>query len=765
MTRIYQISKSKLTLLFVAILFAGITLADEIKYSDSWGKQGFELKNQKASGVEINYSINSFTLSNSQINGETMDVIELPGNLLQNDEGAPNLPGTGRYITLPLGATANVQITASRTETFSNVDLAPAPRIPWETETGPLEYNKDMKIYARDAFYPAQPVIISEITQVRGVNVVMLGITPFQYNPVTKELIVYRDLEVEIDFVGGNGNFGDDRLRSRWWDPLLTDMLLNYESLPKMNYNKSFQATDAVGCEYLIITPNGAEFQQWADSIKQFRTLQGILTDIVTIDEVGGNNANTIESYINNAYNTWDIVPAACLLLGDYGTSGNTIVSHTLPHPYSGTYITDNIYADVNGNHLPDIIFARMTAQNASHLETMVTKFLDYERIPPTNPDYYQNPITALGYQTERWFQICSESVAGFWEVAQGKTPNRINAIYSGNPQTGPWSTANNTSTVLNVFGPNGLGYIPATPGQVNCTWYGSASDVVNGINNGAFMLQHRDHGGETGWGEPAFSSSNINSLNNTDLTFVWSINCLTGKFNYSGECFAEKFHRHTSGGQNSGALGINAASEISYSFVNDTYVWGAYDNMWPDFLPEYGTTPDSRDVMPAFGNAAGKYFLQQSNWPSNPAQKEVTYNLFHHHGDAFMTVYSEIPQDLTVMHNPILYAGVTSFDVTANDGAFIALTVNGEIIGTAEATGGPVSITIPAQQPPDEMLVTITMQNYYRYEQIVEIIPPDGPYVVHHSVEINDEAGNGNGIMETSESIWYHFSRCNSCG
>ncbi|MBE9491301.1 MAG: T9SS type A sorting domain-containing protein, partial [Bacteroidetes bacterium] len=184
------------------------------------------------------------------------------------------------------------------------------------------------------------------------------------------------------------------------------------------------------------------------------------------------------------------------------------------------------------------------------------------------------------------------------------------------------------------------------------------------------------------------------------------------------------------------------------------TYVWGAYDNMWPEFLPDYGTTPDSRDVMPAFGNAAGKYFLQQSSWPSNTSNKAVTYNLFHHHGDAFMTVYSEIPQDLTVMHNPILYTGVTSFDVTANDGAFIALTVNGEIIGTAEATGGPVSITIPAQQPPDEMLVTITMQNYYRYEQIVEIIPPDGPYVVYHSVEINDEAGNGNGIMETSESI-----------
>ena len=481
MTRIYQISKSKLTLLFLAILFAGITLADEIKYSDSWGKPGFELTNQKANGIEINYSINSFTLSSIQINGESMQVVELPGNLLQNDEGAPNLPGTGRYIALPQGAIANVKITASRTDKFSNVDLAPAPRIPWETETGPLEYNKNLNIYTKDAFYPEQPVMISEITQVRGVDVVMLGITPFQYNPVTKELIVYRDLEVKIDFEGGNGYFGEDRLRNRWWDPMLADMLLNFESLPKMDYNKSYQATEDIGCEYLIVTPNDAVFQQWADSIKQFRTLQGITTDIKTLGDIGGSTVNILENYFNDAYNNWDIVPAAVLLLGDYGTNAaNSIIS-----PIWDSYCaSDNIFADVNNNDMPDMVFARMTAQNATHLETMVTKFLDYERTPPTNPDFYDHPITALGFQTERWFQICSESVAGFWEVAQGKTANRINAIYSGTPGS-TWSTATNTSTVLNVFGPNGLGYIPATPGQVNCTWYGNANDVVNGINLG----------------------------------------------------------------------------------------------------------------------------------------------------------------------------------------------------------------------------------------------------------------------------------------
>jgi len=751
MKRIKQ-SLQTMAMLVVAGVFMSLSVyAGEYKYDDSWGKQGFQLTQQKSNGVEVIYSINSFALTKKSINGESMDVLELPGTLLPNNEGAPNLPGNGRFIAIPQGAVAQFEIVATRIETFSNVEMSPAPRIPWETEDGPLEFAKNNEIYTKDAFYPESPVMLSEVTQIRGVDVVTLGITPFQYNPVTKELIVYRDLQVQVNFNGGNGQFGEDRLRSRWWDPLMADMFLNYESLPKIDYNKSYQAVEDVGCEYLIVTPTNDEFLDWADSIKQFRTLQGIMTDVMTVEDCGGNNVSTLESFFNDAFNTWDIVPAAVLLLGDYGTnSANSIIS-----PIWQSYCaSDNIWADVNNNDMPDMVFARMTAQNSSQLETMVTKFLDYERTPPTSTDFYQNPITALGYQTERWFQICSESVAGFWENELGKTTNRINKTYSGNPTSGPWSTATNTSTVMGIFGPSGLGYIPATPGQVNCTWNGNAQNVINGINSGAFMLQHRDHGYEQGWGEPSFTSTHINSLNNTDLTFVWSINCLTGKYNMSSECFTEKFHRYTSGGQNSGALGVNAASEVSYSFVNDTYVWGAYDNMWPDFLPTYGSTPEERGILPAFGCAAGKYFLQQSSWPYNTSNKEVTYNLFHHHGDAFMTVFSEMPQDLTVTHNPILYAGVTSFDVTANNGAFIAFTVNGEIIATAEGTGAPVSIDIPAQQPPDQMLVTITLQDYYRYTSYVEIIPPTGPYVVQSAVEINDDAGNGNQIMETSESI-----------
>ncbi len=725
--------------------------AEVIQYPDCWGQTGFNLEQQDAAGVSVVFSVNQIILEDMVLNGEALKTIMVPGVFLPNQTGFPNLPGTGRYVAIPQGARATFEIVSFRTEIITDIDISPAPRIPWETEDGPLEYTKDPAVYSRDAFYPESPVKLSEATQIRGVDAVLVGITPFQYNPVKRELVVYKDIRVDVNFLGGNGHFGADRLRSRWWDPMLRDMLLNELMLPEINYRLKGESRDP-GYEYLIIAPPDPVFLAWADSIRIFRTRQGISTVVMTTTEVGGNTTTAIETFINSIMHPttgWDPAPAAILLLGDYGTSGSTIVS-----PIWNNYCaSDNIYADVNGNSMPDVILARMTAQNNRHLEIMITKFLNYERTPPTNPGFYNNPITALGWQTERWFQICSETVGGFWNHIMGKSPVRINAIYSGTPST-TWSTATNTATVVNYFGPNGLNYIPATPSALGGWTGGTAAGVNNAINSGAFMLQHRDHGFEQGWGEPAYSSSNIDGLQNSDLVFVFSINCLTGKYNMSGECFAEKFHRYTYNGQNSGALGITAASEVSYSFVNDTYVWGLFDNLWPNFMPGYGTTPASRDVLPAFGNAAGKYFLQQSSWPYNTSNKEVTYNLFHHHGDAFTTVYSEMPQNLTVSHNSVLFGGQSSFTVTADQGALIALTVDNEIIGVEVGTGAPLAITIPPQVPGSQMLVTVTKQDYYRYCEPVMITAASGPYLYCMGPVTIDSLVNGNGIPEAGETV-----------
>lgn len=753
----------KFTCFFVLFAIAGINLhAQQFIYNDITAKPGFNLTESNPAFVRVNYAVPAFSLEDQDVDGTAMKYISLQGTFLFNDAGMPNLPGKGEYIALPQGATPKFRIVSQITEVVHNVDIVPAPRVPLDNDKRPVSYAKNMQVYSTNALYPASPVVMSEVTQIRGVDAVILGITPFQYNPVTKDLVVYKDLQVEITFEGGNGQFGDQAFRSTWWDPILQDNLLNYNSLPVVDYNARFQAygkgplTDE--CEYIIITPTGTSFLAWADSIRKFRTEQGILTKVFTLTQVGGNTVNAIETFINNAYNNWTIKPAACLLLGDYGTDQTkNVISHLYTHPDGyPNFASDNKYADVNGDEMPDVVFSRITANDASQLQIMVSKFLSYERNPPVNPRFYDKPITALGWQTERWFQLCSEVVGGYFKNVKGKHPRRINKIYSGTPGS-QWSTATNTATLVSYFGPSGLNYIPQSPSTLGGWNTGTPAHVVQAVDSGAFMLQHRDHGEYSGWGEPAFQTGNITQLSNTDLTFVFSINCQTGAYQISGECFGEKFHRHFKNGHNSGALGLVCPSEVSYSFVNDTFVWGMYDNMWPDFMPDKGSTPASRGELPAFGAAAGKYFLKLSNWPYNTGDKLVTYRLFHMFGDAFQVLYSEIPQQLTVVHDPEIGEGATEFSIQTNDSAFIALTLNNEILATGYGSAtGPVLITIPAIPVGSNVKLTVTKQNFYRYTDIVPVVSmalqsnftaSDTTVCTGNSVDYNDlSSGNPTG-------------------
>ena len=737
-----MIQKAALVLC-LTLLLTPLALAEVINYDDSWGGQGFNLISQDNNGVEIVFSITRLNIEDMNVNGENMQMVSLPGVILPNDEGAPNLPGTGRFIAVPEGGYANVQIIAERVEIFHDMNIVPAPPIPLGTDDSPPVYKKDPAIYNVDAYYPESPVMISEVTQMRGVDVVIVGVTPFQYNPVTKELVVYRDLRVKVDFIGGGGHFGEDPLRSRYWEPILQGNLLNYASLPQVNLNRVRQS-DEEDLEYIIIVPDDPVFMAWADTLKEWRNKQGIITGVVPLSEIGGNNATLIENYINNAYHSWAIRPVAVLLLSDYQNTGD-LYGITSPL-YSGT-CSDNIYADVDGNNLPDIAIARITAQNGNHLATMIQKMLTYEREPYTTANFHDNPLIAGGWQSDRWFILCCEVIYGYMENVLGKRPVRQYAGASGPPSS--WSSNQNTWMIIDYFGPNGLGYIPQTPSHLT-NWSGNAAGINSAINSGAFIVQHRDHGSEDGWADPSYHNGDLSGLSNDMYTFVFSINCLTGKYNWSNECFTEAFHR-----MEHGALGVIAASGVSYSFVNDTYVWGMYDSMWPNFDPGYGVdTTGLNDLRPGLANVYGKYYLEASSWPYNTGNKVITYHLFHMHGDAFTTLYSEVPQNLTVSHMPVLLAGLSEFTVTANEGALIALTVNSEIIGVGMGTGAPVTIDIIPQLPPSNVLVTATLANYFRYEAEVPVVPPSGAYVVYNSVEINDASGNNNGMLDFGEDV-----------
>ncbi len=736
----------------LSFLFISLFLqAQQYTYEENSGKEGLIINFSKQQSISLSFNIHQFNLIEKNVDGESFQKVIFQENLVPGLAGAPELPFFSRSILIPDGAIPHLIIKGQNSEIITNVNIAPTAPIPFDTEET-IKAKKGIQ-YIKNELYPLE-IVSFEQTEVRGMQFLQIAISPFQYNAISKELVVHNNVELEITFSQSKGTYGEDRFRSPFWDQILSDLAFNIEDVPVIDYSKRIKNTKEEGCEYLIVVPDNIDFLPWADTIKKFRTEQGIHTKIMTVDEIGGNEIESINTFFEDVYDNWDPVPSAVLLMADYGEDENGITSNSWSHPNEGIYISDNYYADVTGNNLPDFVFARMTGRNYEEFEIMVHKFVNYERNPPTLESFYNEPITALGWQTERWFQICSETVGGYMKNVLGKNPTRINAIYEGNPNTDPWSTASNTSTILGYFGPNGLGYIPETPGELGDWSGGNANDVIDALNAGAFILQHRDHGGYSGWGEPDFNTNDINALTNTNLlSHIFSINCLTGQFNEGSNSFTEKFHRHVNGG----ALSLTAASQVSYSFVNDALVWGMYDNMWTDFMPDYGgNIIPERDFRPAFGLASGKYFLSSTNWANNYSKK-ITYRLFHHHGDAFNTVYTEVPMENSVAYESGITSDVTNLIISGENGSLVGLSVEGILIANGFIEDGNLNVTFPNQNAGTLIKIVVSKQNYYRYEGEILVVPSEGAFVMKTDYTINDETEDG--IVGYNEIINLDFS------
>ena len=267
---------------------------------------------------------------------------------------------------------------------------------------------------------------------------------------------------------------------------------------------------------------------------------------------------------------------------------------------------------------------------------------------------------------------------------------------------------------VLDYFGPDGLGYIPSTMSHLT-DWSGNASQITEALENGIYLMIHRDHGTFRSWGEPEYNNWFIDHLDNDKLTFIMSANCQTGDFSYGADttdCLAERFLRVPKG-----AVGIIAASQLSYSYVNDTYVWGFLDYLYPDFLPDYG--PQSIDFQyPAFANAYGKYYLQQSSFPSNGIMKPITYQLFHYFGDAYLQLYSEMPQQIAISHPDYIRPITRYVTIHADEVTHIALSVGNELIARGRSDGNAITLHFTDMlNEGDTIKVVATKQNHFRHE------------------------------------------------
>ena len=708
--------------------------------------QTFTITSADRDHLSLHFELDDFNIDTINHEGELMHTITVKGIVMPNDYGLPNLPTFNRFIAIPQGARAIVEVRTTRNETLSGFNIEPSDGSQCENESE-LPFFKDPKVYATNAFYPSETVLATEPQSLRGVDAIHLGVCPRQFNPMTRELAVHRPIDIDIRFEGGNGHFGDDRLRSRYWDPILRNTILNYECLEPIDYDARMQQwaqNRPTGCEYLIITPDNDAFFNAGKELANYRTKQGILSKVIRVTETGATDHLTLRQWIRDIYANWNIPPAAICIIGESGTNLQQYVpGYRTLHPKDNFITSDNPYADINDDHLPDICFSRILAQNESELPIFISKLMEYEYTNVvTDLYYYTHPLTAGAWQDAKWFQITIATISGYL-TQHGKLPERINEIYSGT-QGQNWSTAPGTATIVNYFGPNGVGYIPATPDELGGWTGGNADQVIRAINHGAYLIQHRDHGWNNKWYQPEIYTTDFDAIQNINkLTYLISVNCRTGMYDNSTTCFIEALQRMTRDGQNAGIVGAIGPTGQTYSYANDIFLWGVWDLFDSSFLPEYGPYGSHSDSwMPAFACVAGKYFLETRVFPSTDDNMcTTTHNTFHTFGDAFARIFTEVPQLITTTHDESIQC-FSPFHITAPEGSQIALTSyynrQWHIVTTAIGTGEEQTITILENIPSESIHLTITGENLIRWEDDIPLVPFDRPFVVVDSIAMN---------------------------
>jgi len=706
-----------------------------------------ETKNLKEKGYEVSFQFLGANISDKKVKSTNYNYLHIDGFSKMGQVGAPALPAKNEVIAIPRGAKGNIVILEAEYKEYDGYMIHPTLEPARDTEGAPApKFEKDEKIYSANEFFPKNVVEITNTGISRGTQLVYVEVRPVQFNPVTGKIRVYSNIKYKLVKQGGENNFDYIRKEnSSRYIKMLKRRVINSDDIPlKKKINKS-EEIDAVGSnDYIIITHS--EYITAANNLANWKRQLGYKVEVVSASSW---TAAEVKTAINDRYTAWTPKPDYFVIIGDH-TGSYAVPGEIKTDPsYGDDFATDLYFACMDGvsDWHPDMAKGRISVSSADEATVVVNKIINYEKTPVNDADFYQNALNCAQFQdiadasdpTEvpdgiaaRRFCHTSEDIRDYL-ISQSYTSTRV--YYTDNANT-PTNFNNGTYS-------NGQAIPTELLKSNGFDWTGGHSEITTEIDEGKFLVFHRDHGysGGSGWAHPYYTTSTMDNLNNGNLLpVVFSINCHTGEYQLSN-CFAEKFLRM----ENKGAVGVVAAAYYSLSGYNDAVAIGMIDAIWPDpgLYPVMGTAgTGSNYTIGGAGNEIytmgdivdqGLYAMEQNvSWSS---RRQYEYELFMYFGDPAMRIHTANPNDniITATHNSSLDCGSTSFAISGSEADAVAtLVLNNELISktTLDGSGagtlnytlsiaGDITLTI-SKHNAKPYIATITQAGSCNYPPVV---------------------------------------------
>ena len=646
----------------------------------------------------IQYRTPEFELKQIVKNGKSFVKPIMKNSGTVSSTGQPFLPSTSTYYGVDPGTSFGVNINIISSEVIQNVDIFPMVGLDSEEFNGDNDKGNE---YHVNAFFPPEIVSVSNPIIFRELSMVQVTITPFQYNPISKELVIIHQADIELV---ENGSYQTPFIpvrSSRAFESLYQALVVNYESLNRTQLE--YQRPSIL----YVLPSNIGNLLNTVQSLMDWKSRVGYEVNYVSSSNIV-NNKNNLKDYIENAYQTWENPPEYVTIVGDAEGSYDIPTWYESWSGYNGE--GDHPYAMLEGgDQYPEVLIGRISFDTQSDLQTQINKLLNYESAP---------------YMGDNWFE---------------------RACLTGDPTTSGISCVISNEHINEMFDLRNFQ-------EVNTIYNGSfASQMTAGISEGISFFNYRGY-----WGVSGFTSNNLNqTTNGFMLPIATIITCGTGSF-ANEESLSEAFTRAGTASTPKGSVVcIGSATLGTHTLFNNIVDMGFYYGALIEEIESVGgalmygkmmlhknypSNPNNyANIFSHWNNLIGDASLQM--WTSYPQMLTADHPYAVSKGTNFIDI-------------------IINGENGGLENVWVTILLDNEIFESGYTNDeGRVRLSVTSAQE-SEVLLTATKQNYYPYQSSFQIYDPG--VSVHINPELiivdddddGDSQGNNNGKANGGEII-----------
>ena len=641
-------------------------------------------------------------------------------------KGNAELPVLEELINIPLGSEVSVKIINKEEKIISLSDYGiyslifpsqPSISKGENAEDVPFYFNEEY--YTKNDFYTHKLITTEYLGKMRGQQLARISIAPFQYNPITNELKIITKIEVKVIFKNTDIS-AHLKNKKRYYSPEFEHLYkscLNYMPMQEKDVITTYPV------KYVIVSDPA--FQSALQPLVQWKSKKGFhVVEAYTNDPAVGNTTASIHTFLKDMYNNPSdgISPTYVLFVGDDGE---------IPSFDNGNHLSDMYFCefDGNGDFYPEMYYGRFSATIAEEVEVQVNKTLTHEKYLFSDPSFLDEIVLVAGVDASM------APTYGNGQINYG-TDNYFNTAHG--------------LTVYNYL------YGSGTP--ITSDMSAASAAIIADVSAGVGFANYTAHCGSSGWADPSFSTSDIAGLQNNDqYGFMVGNCCQSNKFDVP-VCFGEGLLR----ANNKGAVGYIGGSNNTY--WNEDF-WWAVGNGSISANPTYAGTG-----LALFDCIMHENGEQQADWFITAGQmihsgnlavtqaggsEQYYWEIYHVMGDPSLMPYIGVPTTLSVSHVSASPVGTTNLSVNAEENAYVAISMNGVLLDAQLADiNGIVNLSFPSISVVGVADIVVTKQFKQPYQGTIQIISPNGPYVIYATNTIDDVAGNNNSLVDYNELI-----------